>query len=230
MTGVGFVTGLRDESHCLERYAGVDPDRIRCAGADSARAVDGAEALLAGGCGALVSFGVAGALSKELRPGTLILPDAVVCASGRRFSVDTPWRDRVAASLSTTVPVFFGCIAGSRQPVSTATAKLALAAAGGGVAVDMESEAVAVVAARHGCPMIAVRAVADPADRAVPSWMSACVDAQGRTRTLAALRRLALSPWDAGSVAILAVDYLRAMRTLGRVALGAGAILRRLDR
>lgn len=229
MAAVGFVTGLGAESRCLLHHAGVDPGRLRCAGADPARATAAAEALLAGGCGAIVSFGVAGGLSPDCPAGTLVLADVIMGAADRRFETDRVWRDAVSEALSGTIPVHIAPLAGSDRPVASVAEKQALFRRTGASAVDMESDAVARVAAAHACPIIVIRAIADPAERAVPGWLEDSVDADGRPRKLTILSQLLRRPSDCAALVHLAFDYRKALRTLRCVALSAGPILRRLD-
>jgi hypothetical protein len=82
----------------------------------------------------------------------------------------------------------------------------------------MESHGVGAAAAAAGLPFIVVRAVADPARRALPPAALAGIGQDGRRRPLAVLLRLALRPLDIGDVLRLAGDSRAALRSLGRVA------------
>ena len=83
----------------------------------------------------------------------------------------------------------------------------------------MESHAVAAAAARAGVPFIAVRAIADPAERAIPTSALAGLAPDGSTRPIAVVARLALRPWQIAGVIRLAADSAAALAALRGVAL-----------
>ena len=140
---LGVVTGLRAEAGCLGRSASGEGVRIRCTGARAGAAAPAAAALIAEGCRGLVSFGTAGALEPRLRPGTLVVPAAVIMADGARIAVDAGWHQRLCARLGGRVALVTDAIAAVDAPLLTPAAKAACHRATGAVAVDMESGAVA---------------------------------------------------------------------------------------
>ncbi|MEI8396875.1 MAG: hopanoid-associated phosphorylase [Rhodospirillaceae bacterium] len=190
--------------------------RVVCSGARADLARTRTESLVEAGVSALVSFGLAGALSLGLTPGDLILPKRVIAAGQGDRVVDPLWHARFAARLrdSGLVPRIDGALAGSNQAVTNATDKAALARASGAVAVDMESHIVAEVAARHGLPFLVVRAIADPAERAIPGPALAGLGPDGRTRPLAVAMRLLREPRSLPALLRLAADSRAALETL----------------
>lgn len=209
---VGFVTGLRDESLILERRLPAAP--LACAGADSGRARAAALRLVEAGVGALVSFGVAGGLDPDLRPGDLLLAEAVVFED-RRWPCDAAWRGRVAAQLAGHKN---GMIAGSPGELASAADKARLFRESGASAVDMESHAVAAVAAVAGLPFLALRAIADPAGLSLPRAVLGAIDAEGRSRTGLIVGRLAFRPWELPALLALGRHYGHALRALEKAA------------
>ena len=88
----------------------------------------------------------------------------------------------------------------------------------GAAAVDMESHRVACVAARAGLPFAAVRVIADPADRALPSSALAGFNARGETQIGAVLWELANHPLQLPALIRVARDSNKAFSTLNRCA------------
>jgi adenosylhomocysteine nucleosidase len=216
MPMLGVVCGLKSEAACLAGLAAVV---VRPTGARPAAAARLSWVLLAGGCTALVSFGTAGGLAPDLAPGTLVLAGAVVDGTGRRFAADADAAARLAAAAGDRgLAARTGAVAGVARPLLTPAAKDAWQRTTGAIAVDMESLAVAAVATEAGVPFVVVRAVADPADRAVPAWVMGCIAADGSSRAGPVLARLARHPADVASLIRLAREARAAMATLRRVA------------
>ncbi len=224
MPGIGVICGLQREVRCLRGIsAGPDPLRIICCGADSGRARAAAERLASQGCRGLVSFGLAGGLAPDLKPGTLIVADAVIGPDGRCRPVDAAWLGGFKKSLPDDLDVIGGLIAGSDVPVATRAAKSDLARRSEALVVDMESHAVAAVADAAGVPFLVVRALADPATRTVPEWVMDGVDRQGRVGLGIMITGALIRPWSVPGLVGLAADSRKAFAALGRVAFHAGA-------
>jgi adenosylhomocysteine nucleosidase len=109
---------------------------------------------------ALVSFGLAGGLSPDLEPGTVLVPP-VVAEGPRTYPCD----EALMAFLggSTGQPVMAGL-----KIAAMAHDKAALFRRGRADAIDLESGAVARAASARGLPFAVLRAVADPAARDLP--------------------------------------------------------------
>ena len=69
--------------------------RVACSGGSPERARAEAARLAAEGATGLVSFGLAGGLAPELRPGDLVLPETVQAPDGRSLPTDPAWRDNL---------------------------------------------------------------------------------------------------------------------------------------
>lgn len=226
----GFVTGLAIEASVLRRGAGRhDPEiseRVACAGADSARALQLAEDLVAAGARALVSFGVAGGLDPDLGPGDVVLPDTVVAPGGAALATDASWRSRVLEAAQVEgLELRGGGLAGSDRAVATVSGKRALFAKSGALAVDMESHAVALAAQAAGVPLIVIRAVIDPADRALPKAVLGSIAPNGRARSGLVTARLMLRPWETLQVHRLRRDMTVALGALRALTTALGPAL-----
>ncbi len=223
MRRLGIVTALATEAAIARRAAASAPDEtvapmVHLSGPGADRAARAARALVAEGSEALLSFGVAGGLDPALRPGTVVLSDRLVGPDRSVLGTDAEWRDRLLlAGHRATMTV--GTLAGTERPLREPHDKAALFAATGAVALDLESFAVARIAGAADIPFLAVRAIADPAWRAVPEAALLALGADGRTHPLKALRALLARPAEVWDFALLARDGRAAFAALRRVAL-----------
>jgi adenosylhomocysteine nucleosidase len=163
---LGIVTGLTAEARIARSLGDAQAGGGAPAGAERS-----AEALVAQGATALLSFGLAGGLDPALKPGDVIVPLAVV-EHGVTYRTDP--------ALSETIGGWFGgVLVATDAVVATATEKSALRRSTTACAVDLESGAVARVAARHGIPFAVLRAICDPAGRDLPPAALAALDRRG---------------------------------------------------
>lgn len=226
MRRLGVITGLQSEVRCLVRCLARFPldqhPQIRCAGANAIRAGEAARDLIAQGCDALVSFGVAGGLTPGLGPGVLVIPPVIIAPDGRRFDTDADWRARLGALAIQGMDVRLGDLAGSDGSVATADDKRRLRDAVGAVAVDMESHQVAEAATGAGIPFMVLRAIADPWNRALPAWAGKAVAADGSLRIGAIALEVIKDYGELPELIGMGLANRRAMATLRRVATIAG--------
>jgi len=218
---IGIVTGLDFEARSLRSAAGrsavADRFRIVASGPGPEAARDCAEKLAGEGCGLLVSMGLAGGLSPDLRAGAAVLADRVHISAGAARMVDAVRHARLVQMMSDwpTRPVSGGLL--SLDTVApTCEAKATYHAETGALAVDMESAGVAEAAAFLNLPFLAVRIVADPAHRAIPPAALAGMLPGGGVDPLAVLRALLRRPHDLPGVLSLARDSRIAREALGR--------------
>ena len=174
------------------------------AGAEAA-----AERLVARGATALVSFGLAGGLDPALLPGAVIVP-AEVMEGGQRYRTDYALCARFGGQAPLRALAAPSILATQQEQRAAHDATLA-------VIVDLESGAVARVAARHGLPFTAVRAVCDPAGFALPPLALEALDAGGR-----------IGPWRVLRSVLRRPGQIPALLALSGHAAEARAALRRL--
>jgi hopanoid-associated phosphorylase len=212
------VTGLRVEAE-IARKAGFS---VVCAGGIPAHTAAALGQAIGGSApSGLVSFGLAGGLAPGLAPGTLLLPAAVIGASGTRHPVDAAWRARLRERLGTAA-----CdILGGDAIVTTAAAKAALHARSGAVAVDLESAIVAQAAARAGLPFVVLRAIADPAERDLPPAASVRLKPDGRPDLRVIFHAVLMEPGQIAALIGLARDTRMALRALTRAVADCAAVL-----
>ncbi|MCU0895100.1 MAG: purine phosphorylase [Rhodospirillales bacterium] len=210
---------MASEARLLRADPGV---RVACSGASAARARGLAAELVDGGCDALVSFGLAGGLDPRLASGAVCVPEAVLLPSGRRLPVDPSWRRRLLEHAGNAGGAL---LAGRDEPVGSPEEKAELFARSGAGAIDMESHAVAELAEARRVPFLVIRAIADPAERRLPAWLSAVIGADGRPMPRPLLSGLAAHPGDLAALLRLGGDARRALNALSRVAALAGPLL-----
>jgi len=175
---------------------------------------------MAAGCGGLISFGVAGGLAPDLKPGTCVIGSAILDDEGRR-ETDARW----ASHLMKIIPdAVHGPIVGVRAPIADASAKRDLHRQTGAIAVDMESQVVARAAAQHGVPLAAIRVVVDPVQRTIPRSALAGARPDGTIDPLAVMRSLIRYPRDLAGLIRMSIDARAARATLvrGSALLGPG--------
>jgi len=248
---LGVVTGLKSEAKLLHGIG------LACVstGGQAREARRKIDRLIVGGATGLVSFGIAGALSPDLKAGDLVIADLVANDIGEVWQTHVPWVDVALSSIepirnghdrndvphhaaarrseghSTGGPswpserdqpeapliapltpargpsarqalaairdkegrgVKVGAILGLDRMLSSPQEKAAALARSGALVIDMESHHVARTAAERGLPFVAVRAVSDQADEALPAIMASFVDGEGQTKMSAVLAALIL--------------------------------------
>jgi adenosylhomocysteine nucleosidase len=186
----GIVVALDKEAACVaghrlppERVVTLgDGCRILLCGDGPERAAHAAIELMNGGARLVLCIGTAGALSPELAPGDLVVPENVI-RNGIAYTNDPAWRAIVLAAVSNAPGAVSG---GNLLTVDRAIArredKAAARRESGAVAVDLESAAVLERAAARGVRALALRVVLDGANTDVPDVILRNCDHFGRPR------------------------------------------------
>lgn len=235
MRRLGVVAALPNEARTYavrdyDRLAGapgrtleLDEGRVLLvSGVGPERATAAARALVEQGIDALVSWGTAGALGPDLRNGDLVLPPRVRVAGGEDVPTDAAWVASLAARLAPGTRVHVEALVQSDVVVDDAAGKARLHREAAAIAVDMESGALGAVAREAGVAFVAVRAVCDTADMAVPRSAKVAIDGHGRLQPLRLLRALAARPVEAVDLWRLDRGFRAARRTLLGVVAAAG--------
>jgi adenosylhomocysteine nucleosidase len=202
LRSLGAVVGLATEAR-IARRAGW---RVAIGGGTAAGAEAAASALVEQGCTGLISFGLAGGLDPALRPGSLVVPSAVI-AGDARYMTDAA----LSHALGGQTPHI---VAGTDAIVASVSAKRALREQTGAAAVDLESGVVARIAATHRIPFAVLRAICDPADRALPPAALIALDPGGEVSAWRVLASLAAHPTQLPALLALARDAAAAKRAL----------------
>ncbi|MES2404798.1 MAG: hypothetical protein V4567_10760 [Pseudomonadota bacterium] len=225
--GTGLVVALPAEAHSLGMH-GMHPGDctrwhdgwIAVSGIGPHNAMRAAERLLACGIKRLANWGVAGALDSALAAGDVLIADRIrYTYDDPGFATDAAASDRLAATLSTALQVRRGALWSTVQPIATPSEKQALAERSGAIAVDMEAAPIAAVALRAKLPFVAVKAICDPAGRALPAGIVRALDGADEgwsPRMLAAIAFGGPATWRATYA--LTRDFRRARRSLATAA------------
>lgn len=165
-----------------------------------------ANRLIAEGATALVSFGLAGGLDPALRPGTIVVPTFVLSD-----------RERLATDAG--LAAWFGgltdhVLLAGYGVVSDVAAKRGLFEQSGAHAVDLESGPVGRIAGTYGVPFVVVRAICDPAERALPPAALVAVDSDGGIGFGGVLRSILRQPGQIAALLALARDASHARQAL----------------
>ena len=207
MAAVTGVTGLAFEA----RIAAGRHTRAICSGDGSMLAASIACAVTED-CRGLISFGIAGGLSPDLRTGTCVVGSTIVSET-TQVATDRNWS---RALLQLIPDAVHGAIFGAATVVSHPEAKRDLHASTGALAVDNESHVVASVAAARGLPMAAVRIIMDPATRELPRAALAAVRPNGTIDLATLIRSMMREPRELHMLRRTALDALIGFAALVR--------------
>jgi hypothetical protein len=177
------------------------------------------------GCRGLVSFGVAGGLSPDVRSGDVVVASAVI-GQGERIPTDDAWSAWLLSAIPTAV---YGPVFGVDFPIPGGALRGELGRRSGALVADMESHVIARMAAASALRFVAVRVVIDAAGRNVPPTALACVSNNGETSRWRLSRLLLERPSDAVDVMRLGADWWLARRALLKCCDVLGASLCVLD-
>ncbi len=164
------------------------------------------------GCPGIISFGVAGGLAPQLRPGTCVVGSAVLSGSNR-MPTSREWSQKLLQTIPDAVS---GMLLGVSAPIADPDAKRALYLKTGAIAVDMELHIVATVGLQHELPVAAIRVITDPAKRALPASAVAAMRSNGTTNIGAMLRSVLSRPRELPALVQTALDARAARATLVR--------------
>lgn len=235
MTFVGVVCGLKSERAATESAlatlsGAAERFRVGVSGADARRAETIARAFANEGCAALLSIGVSGGLDPALATGALVVTSDVFAKEGRIEVRRAALAPMIAAQSADAARWVDAPIWGADDIVQSPEDKAALFKSTGAVAVDMESHGAARAARTADIPFLALRAIADPASRALPDAALGSVAPDGSVRAFSTLLKCAKAPGDFPALLQLGADSEQALKTLRRsLGLFFGGLLLRLD-
>ena len=205
------MTGLAAEARLLHKL----PVLVEVGGGTPEGAAHAAERLLRRQAVALISFGLAGGLDPALPPGMIIVPQDVL-SGAVRYTCDAGLRAKLGGTTHL-------CLLATPDIAATVSEKAAWHRKTKASAIDLESGAVAAIAAQHGLPFAVLRAIADPAGRALPTAALLALDPQGQIALLPVIRSVLGNPAQIPHLIRLARDAAAARQSLVRWAAKASA-------
>ena len=212
---IGIICGLKSEAQAVAAVVDSAKIRVGVSGANAARAEEIAQGFCGEGATAIVSIGVSGGLDPALQPGDLIFGRHVIGDDGARYDCDPHLSDVLRDDLASR-NAKTGALFGSDDIIESAARKAALFQTHGCLAVDMESHGAARAASQHKVPFLAIRAIADPADRALPKAALGAVAPDGSTLVLKTLGAALRDPKQFPELLKLGADSAAATKTLSR--------------
>lgn len=211
---IGVVCGLKSEAAAVRSALGDDARiRIGVSGANAQRAEDIAAQFCTEGARAIASVGVSGGLDPALAPGDLIIGEKTVTKTADALFCDEVLLEVVRKTLTDGI---VSAVFGSDDIIDSAEAKVMLFNRHKAIAVDMESHGCARAAREVGVPFLAIRAIADPADRALPPAALGAIAPDGSTRVVKTLRAALRDPKQFPELMKLGADNRAALQTLRR--------------
>jgi len=206
------------------KIAAGDDTVVVCSGDRKALTAKLREVAMPHTCG-IVSFGLAGGLTLDLRPGAIVVANGVL-SLGEGFATDVAWARRMLALLP---DARYADLAGVDRPLQRPSEKHALHRRTGAVAVDMESHIAGRIARERNLPFAALRVVVDPVEQMVPKAAVAGQRPDGTSDARAVAAGLLKRPRELPAVLRLALDAWTASRALLRCRRQLGACFAFVD-
>jgi len=160
----------------------------------------------------LVSFGIAGGLSPELKTGTVVVSGEVV-SEGQHWAIEPSLRHQLS-EFAQSIGAVEGLVFGASSILATQTEKERVWFISRALAVDIESEIVARTATEFGIPFIVLRSIADTARRDLPPASLVPLTASGKPDLLKILSAVLRQPFQVPGMIGLARETRIALSAL----------------
>jgi hopanoid-associated phosphorylase len=185
-------------------------------GAGRDNAAKSAKILIEKGATALISWGCAGALALELRPGDLLFPEKVVTASGQTLKITENWLTHIKKNL----PIIHRSVVlvESLTPIVTSEGKKRLHQQTQAIAVDMESAAIIEIAEEFAVKSLVIRTIVDPVNLNLPPAINHALNTEGEIVLSKLLTHLLICPQQLPSLIKLGLNFSTAKNKLKAVA------------
>jgi adenosylhomocysteine nucleosidase len=164
------------------------------------------------GANCLMSFGIAGALSPDLRAGDIVISAEVVSDHGH-WRADDRFQNRVA-DLAREIGAIRGAVLGTTAILATEADKSRAWKETGALAVDLESAVVARIASEAGIPFLVARTIADTAFRELPPAALIPLSEAGTPNLARVLGSVLRRPRQIGTLIGLALETRMALLAL----------------
>ena len=199
MTRIRAITGTRREAGTL-LHSGVEVLAIGGQSRDLER--------LSQGASGIVSFGMAGALSPDLRIGDWVIGESV--GGAVEAACDARWRAALARALP---QARCGAIHADGRLIADPAEKAALHRHGA-IAADMESHIVAQAAADAGIPFAVLRCISDEAGHALPPAIAVAMRPDGRLALASIFKSIVRNPAQLPEISRTMLHFMRAFAAL----------------
>ena len=225
MPSVGVVVALPAEARTLSpkrlgfgsELAFGNGHWLIVSGAGPHRAHEASERLVKRGVRGLISWGCAGALHPDALPGDLFVSHELRNAAGDIILSKSDWAERLSVHLEGKIAYRRLRLQESSEIISKTAQKRALGQSSGAYAVDMESAAILDCARHHDLDFVAIRAIADHLDMALPPIVTRSLNPRGDVRLGRLLAELARKPFEIPDLIHLGRAFGKAAATLNQV-------------
>lgn len=230
---LGIITALPAEANCFstasfpfKEIITINETLIIVSGMGAENAASATQQLINHGATALVSWGTAGGLSKDLQPGDILLPESVLLNNeNQKYQTDHNWRQQLLKSITSDLKTNEGLLLHSDTVVTNTEQKLELHKKTKAIAVDMESGAIAQIADQNKLPFLIIRSVVDSSDESIPISAINSVDEFGQTKPFYLISNLLKKPGDIPKLIKLGSHFQQARKSLKQVSKLAGTLL-----
>lgn len=210
---IGYQQSMQINNSLIAHVSGIGEQNAKAA----------AEKLLTAGAKALISFGTAGGIKPQLKSGTLLLPKVVFQPDSKNVTI-TPqlyqlFSDRLHKYfVNDPININTESLIHSKQMVFDRCAKLKLYQSTPAIATDMESYAIGKVATQARVPFMVIRAIADPAEMSLPSFINDIFHSNGEIKYAKLISTLVTNYWELPNVIRMQRHFAHAKFTLAKVA------------
>jgi len=186
---------------------------VCCSGAGPVNAKKASQLLIDNGAERLISWGCAAALSPDLQPGDLVLPEELLSEKTEQLSLHSSWLTFIKQQLSELSPLS-GSLIESSTIVADCIDKQRIYQKSSAIALDMESIAVATVAKENNMPAVVIRCIADPVDMNLPKSINYAMNNQGDIELPKLLYFLLSHPFELTGLIKLGLHFNKAKNKL----------------
>ncbi len=221
---IGIIVALPEELTTLttKKIAKGESDfiaeniMVACSGAGRENAIKAAELLIEKGAKGLISWGCAGALALDLKPGDLLFPEKIITSKGKTLNITQIWLAHIKKNL----PIIHRSVSllESLTIIETSEDKRNLYQKTKAVAVDMESAAIVQTAEKAAIKNLVIRAIADPVTLNLPTAVSYSLNSEGRVILNKLLRYVLTHPQQLPALIKLGLNFRVAKNKLKAVA------------
>ncbi len=190
---------------------------VAYSGAGPINAKKASTLLIAQGAKQLISWGCAAALSPELTPGNLVIPDKLLLQDHRPLSCNREWITHACRLLAADIKVKVGSLVASKTIVADSRDKMSIYDNTSALALDMESYAVAEAAAEAGLPCLVLRSIADPVKMSLPKAVVHALNSAGEIELTKLFRYTLMHPQEIPDLMKLGLHFAAARKTLKSV-------------
>jgi len=196
---IGVICSLKSEARAVARSVDRTNLRIGVCGFGPASAEKMTEMYCNAGAAAIVSVRIAGALDPAVKTGDLMIAEEIIGDDGKHYATDGYLVSSVRRAAEKRGAIF-GSLFGSDVFIDSESRKAALFYNHNCLAADTESHGCARGALRKQTPLLAIRAIADPAHLAPIEMAIEAAASENIASTVGMLLKLAKKPQEAPQI------------------------------